>query len=134
MRNLQAFVTQHKFATGGVLAVVAVAASLSVPALAHDSDSDNSVDRVADGGTIIPEPEPTGEKNPIDSREELAEIERALDVQGSPAFYVCADKGSEIYTVVAGHEPPEDAKVNPEAGPVQEVPDPCEDRDWVVGR
>lgn len=131
--------TRRKAVVGTLAVVLGVAASLGLPALADENhatgETNDQVDRIADDGSIIPESESDAlDENPIDSRAELVEIEKTLDPAGSSAFFICADEGADVYTVIAGYgEVPEDAKVNPNAGPLEKDSDPCAGRDWVVG-
>lgn len=132
--------TRSRVAAGALFTTLGIGLSFGLlPALADEDHPTTDVEapgsRLAEDGSIIPEPDPEPEsKDAIESRAELAELEKAVDPVGSPAVYVCANEGAYEYRVVQGHEAPEDAKVNEDAGPVNELPDPCAGFDWVVGK
>lgn len=124
-------------AVGALVLALAVAVPVGLTAVADEDDGTTAQQperNIAEDGSIIPEPHPEPEaKDAIDSLAELTAYEKELDPAGSPAIYVCANEGDSNITVVEGHEAPADAVVNPDAGPVKELPDPCAGSDWVVG-
>lgn len=68
----------------------------------------------------------------IQSRAELVEVEAELDPGRSSSTFVCANRGDVGATVVESHEPPQGARLNPNPGPLRESP--CAGYKWVVGR
>lgn len=116
----------------GLLAVVTLG---SLPALGGgDEGSHEQESRIAQDGSIIPEPVYSGPIEVVDNREELEAIEKEIDPVGSSSTYVCADVGDENVTVVQERSAPKDAKPDPDAGPLVEVKDPCADKSMVVGK
>ncbi len=116
----------------GLLAVVTLG---SLPALGHgDEGIQEQEGRIAPDGSMIPEPVYSGPIEVVDSREELEAIEKEIDPGGSPSTYVCADVGDENVTIVQERFAPEDAKPDPDAGPLVEAKEPCADESMVVGR
>lgn len=119
---------------------LAAAVAFGLPAVGDEGapppDTEPPPSRVADDGSIIPEPDPPSDpEDAVESRAELVAIEKQLDPEGSPAIFVCASEGDFKVKVIEGHEPPPDAKTNPLAGPLLEAAaDPCAGYDWVVGR
>lgn len=98
------------------------------------ADPNDPPERIAPDGSIIPEPDPApGAGDAIETRDDVARIERMIDPNNDPATFVCANKGDFEVRVVEGHTPPADAKANVLAGPSITL-DPCLGFDWVVGR
>ena len=131
---------ERKKIRGPVVGFIALASlGLSLPALAHDDQSsqeaDPYVDRVDDGGNIIPEAE-----HPTDATvatiESLSELEGQVDPAGVVSTYVCANPGDSTAVVVYGYEHfnKNDLKSADKLGTITKGVDPCADKKLVVGR
>lgn len=116
----------------GLLAVVTLG---SLPALGDgDEGSHEQEGRIAQDGSIIPEPVYSGPVEVVDSLEELRAIEKEIDPGGLSSTYACADVGDENVTIVQERFAPKDAKPDLDAGPLVEANDPCADKSMVVGK
>jgi hypothetical protein len=90
-----------------------------VPALADDGDSGPA--RTQPDGTIIPEPEDTFPPRT------KADIEALVNPDNSPNTWVCGPDADGNFTVVMAYPADPNAKPDPNAGPVVELPQELKD-------
>jgi hypothetical protein len=128
-----------KLAAGAVIAGLAGAALGVLPALADggsttDPDTQPRPGRVAEDGSVFPEPEGKASPKTVENIADLVSIEQEIDPEGSRNTFICANPGDTSVVVVERHPANAGIKPDPNAGPINPAADPCVGKSLVTGK